>query len=232
MQINFNFICLDRRPQRTKISTNPEGTSSDQLGSISGELSTDYLSPISEESDPHTKLIEAVSKRGGMIGSFRLFLEYIELDNLKPNIHSVFCVIKFNHHWAMTSSELAQPVIHWKWILQLPVHDPASLVSITVFGSGGGAGRMNQVTRIGKLRVRLSTFKPDVLYDRNLPFLDVDGGVIGRAKVTAKVVYNSEAKLMQSYFKSEYDGDFYSMGLGQGSVKAQIKRDSRKLIMQ
>lgn len=91
--------------------------------------------------------------------------------------------------------------------------------------------RLLQTSRLGKLRIRLSTLQPGALYECSLPFI-ADGAEIGRANLTVKVSYPSEVDLMKGYVKSIYQKEIYAYGLATGIAKSQIRKEHRKLIIQ
>lgn len=155
MLIHYHLICLDERPSMMKIPIKLEhDESKTALGQwtipeernldISAIEQSELSSSSSSVFTPSNSQIEDTTS-DIIIGNLRIFLEGIELTQLKPNVHTCFCILKCRHHWAMTTPQMANASISWNWLLKLPLYDPATLVSLSVFGE---TGRHSQVHSI------------------------------------------------------------------------------------
>jgi len=87
------------------------------------------------------------------------------------------------------------------------------------------------LSRLGKLRVRLSTLHPGKETDCVLAFVS-EGVQIGKAKLTLKLDYPSDFGLIKGYLKSEFQDDIYNYSLNTGTAKSIIKKERRKIIVQ
>ena len=155
MTIHYKLIPLDDRPGVMDIPAKLDQeehrlTASQPIQSV---LSGDADDTSTDLSDLGAVLAKATSivedsmeidrERDIVIGRFFVCLDKVELPQLKNNVHSCFCVMKCQHHWVMTSSLPALPILFWRWLVKLPVYDPATIVSLSVFG---GTGRLGQVS--------------------------------------------------------------------------------------
>ena len=154
MTIHYKLIPLDDRPCVMNIPAklDPEDLrlSSQSIQSV---MSGDTYETPTDLVDSAEVLAKATSivedsmeidrEKDIIIGRFLVCLDEVELPQLKSNVHSCFCVMKCQHHWVMTSSLPAQPTLLWRWLVKLPVYDPSTIMSISVFG---GTGRLGQVS--------------------------------------------------------------------------------------
>jgi len=85
-----------------------------------------------------------VVKKEALLGNLEVFLDWIELENVKSTVQSCFCVLKCAEHWALTASQSIEATMYWKWLLKLPIYEPATVLSLTVFCEGGRVRQVSQ----------------------------------------------------------------------------------------
>lgn len=90
-----------------------------------------------------------------------------------------YCVAKYGQKWVRTRTILESSTPKWNEQYTWEVYDPCTVITLGVFdnchlggnekpGGGGGAGKDS---RIGKVRIRLSTLETDRIYTHAYPLL-------------------------------------------------------------
>ncbi|KAG8646805.1 hypothetical protein MANES_09G031600v8 [Manihot esculenta] len=91
-----------------------------------------------------------------------------------------YCVAKYGLKWVRTRTILESFNPKWNEQYTWEVYDPCTVITLGVFdnchlggnekpGGGGGGGRLD--SRIGKVRIRLSTLETDRIYTNSYPLL-------------------------------------------------------------
>lgn len=82
-----------------------------------------------------------------------------------------YCVAKYGQKWVRTRTIIESSNPKWNEQYTWEVYDPCTVITLGVFDNchlGGGAGRDS---RIGKVRIRLSTLETDRIYTHSYPLL-------------------------------------------------------------
>lgn len=143
MEVHHKLIPLDRRPHVLNSLQVQDAQSRLLLSSSSESSRSDSSSPYASRRAPLIDAENTVIKKDALLGNLEVFLDWIELENVKSGVQSCFCVLKCAEHWALTASQSIEPTLYWKWLLKLPIYEPATVLSLTVFGEGG---RVRQVS--------------------------------------------------------------------------------------
>eukprot|EP00210_Caulerpa_lentillifera_P008307 g7927.t1 len=228
MEVQHKLISLDRRPNVLHLLQVKDPQSGRQSVTPPGTPRSDPPTPNFLKAPTHNHEEVNVKQQETLVGNLEIFLDYIELSNVKSTVQSCFCVLKCAQHWALTTSQTLDSIMQWKWLIKIPVYEPATVLSLAVFGE---SGRVRQLTRLGKLRVRLSTLEPGKEADCQLAFVS-EGVEIGTAKLALKLTYPSDLGLIKGYLRSEFQDDIYNYNLNIGTAKSIIKKERRKIVVQ
>ncbi|KAL7586348.1 FT-interacting protein 1 [Lactuca sativa] len=86
-----------------------------------------------------------------------------------------YCVAKYGQKWVRTRTILESFNPKWNEQYTWEVYDPCTVVSLGVFDNahlgGNGNGGSGKDSRIGKIRIRLSTLETDRIYTHSYPLL-------------------------------------------------------------
>ncbi|XAR70012.1 hypothetical protein NMG60_11001826 [Bertholletia excelsa] len=85
-----------------------------------------------------------------------------------------YCVAKYGLKWVRTRTILESFSPKWNEQYTWEVYDPCTVITIGVFDNchlGGGGGGGGKDSRIGKVRIRLSTLETDRIYTHSYPLL-------------------------------------------------------------
>ncbi|KAL5766717.1 hypothetical protein ACOSP7_017334 [Xanthoceras sorbifolium] len=85
-----------------------------------------------------------------------------------------YCVAKYGQKWVRTRTIVDSFMPRWNEQYTWEVFDPCTVITIGVFDNGhvhGGGGGGGKDSRIGKVRIRLSTLESDRVYTHSYPLL-------------------------------------------------------------
>ncbi|GAB4849244.1 FT-interacting protein 3 [Ancistrocladus abbreviatus] len=88
-----------------------------------------------------------------------------------------YCVAKYGQKWVRTRTIIDSSSPQWNEQYTWEVFDPCTVITVGVFdnslgqGSGGGGAGGPKDTKIGKIRIRLSTLETDRIYTHSYPLL-------------------------------------------------------------
>ncbi|KAL2470603.1 C2 calcium/lipid-binding plant phosphoribosyltransferase family protein [Abeliophyllum distichum] len=118
---------------------------------------------------PHIGVLEV-----GILGATNLMP--IKIKEGKGGSTDAYCVAKYGQKWVRTRTEVDSLAPKWNEQYTWEVFDPCTVISIAVFDNShvdkntvAGAGSRD--TRIGKVRIRLSTLESDRVYTHAYPLL-------------------------------------------------------------
>ncbi|KAH6772105.1 C2 calcium/lipid-binding plant phosphoribosyltransferase family protein [Perilla frutescens var. frutescens] len=84
-----------------------------------------------------------------------------------------YCVAKYGHKWVRTRTIVESTGPKWNEQYTWEVYDPCTVITLGVYDNchlgGGGGGERD--SRIGKVRIRLSTLETDKIYTHSYPLL-------------------------------------------------------------
>ncbi|GMH42146.1 hypothetical protein BSKO_10065 [Bryopsis sp. KO-2023] len=236
MHASCKLIHADARASLYNMKWRESRKAHGSTGSTSSELSVDNIRGDSvseaERSLQNRELPEAPTPQDPLpspqasmsesiqpyIGHFCILIDSLEL----VNPVDCFCVMKFGPHWCKTIEHVAADLYTWKWEIKLPIYDPATMLSFSVFQE-----TRSKIVTVGKLRMRISTLGPNQPYRSNLP-IRAGGSVTGKVKMTMRVVYPSAYLVSMHYLKPMMPKDLYMFHLDSDET---IKQESRALIL-
>ncbi|KAL2488044.1 C2 calcium/lipid-binding plant phosphoribosyltransferase family protein [Forsythia ovata] len=118
---------------------------------------------------PHIGVLEV-----GILGATNLVP--IKIKEGKGGSTDAYCVAKYGQKWVRTRTEVDSLAPKWNEQYTWEVFDPCTVISVAVFDNSrvdkntvAGAGSRD--TRIGKVRIRLSTLESDRVYTHAYPLL-------------------------------------------------------------
>ncbi|KAL1569354.1 FT-interacting protein 1 [Salvia divinorum] len=82
-----------------------------------------------------------------------------------------YCVAKYGHKWVRTRTIVESFSPKWNEQYTWEVYDPCTVVTLGVLDNCHIAGGNGRDTRIGKVRIRLSTLETDKIYTHSYPLL-------------------------------------------------------------
>ncbi|KAL1220091.1 FT-interacting protein 3 [Cardamine amara subsp. amara] len=109
---------------------------------------------------------------------------------------SSFCVAKYSGKWVRTNT-LAGSTPTWNDVFTWEVFDPDTVVTVGVFQSCDGVE-----TRVGKVRIRISSLQRGRVYTHSYPLLVIHSGNImkeGEIELTVRFSCSSWLRLMRTY---------------------------------
>ncbi|PWA43086.1 Armadillo-like helical [Artemisia annua] len=119
-----------------------------------------------------------------------------------------YCVAKYGHKWIRTRTVIDSLNPNWNEQYTWEVFDPCTVVTVVVFdnnhlqGVDNGGGNGVKDSRIGKVRIRLSTLETDRVYTHSYPLIVLHpSGVkkMGEIQLAVRFTCVSLANLMQMY---------------------------------
>ncbi|KAK4793127.1 hypothetical protein SAY86_023562 [Trapa natans] len=86
-----------------------------------------------------------------------------------------YCVAKYGQKWVRTRTILDSLSPKWNEQYTWEVYDPCTVMTLAVFDNchlgGGGGGGITRDSRIGKVRIRLSTLEANRIYTHSYPLM-------------------------------------------------------------
>lgn len=120
---------------------------------------------------PHIGVLEM-----GILGASNLMP--MKIKEGKGGSTDAYCVAKYGPKWVRTRTVVDSLTPKWNEQYTWEVFDPCTVVTIGVFdnsrvdkGQSGGGGNGSRDSRIGKVRIRLSTLESDRVYTHVYPLL-------------------------------------------------------------
>ncbi|KAF7818490.1 FT-interacting protein 1 [Senna tora] len=121
---------------------------------------------------PHIGVLEM-----GILGATGLMP--VKIKDGKGGSADAYCVAKYGHKWVRTRTVVDSLSPKWNEQYTWEVYDPCTVVTIGVFdnskivvnNSGVGVAATSRDSRIGKVRIRLSTLETDRVYTHSYPLL-------------------------------------------------------------
>ncbi|XP_047977864.1 FT-interacting protein 3 [Salvia hispanica] len=89
----------------------------------------------------------------------------------KGGIADAYCVAKYGQKWVRTRTVVDSLSPRWNEQYTWEVFDPCTVISIGLFDNSRVAGAGSRDTRIGKVRIRLSTLETDRVYAHAYPLM-------------------------------------------------------------
>ncbi|KAL6564053.1 Multiple C2 domain and transmembrane region protein 10 [Orobanche hederae] len=119
---------------------------------------------------PHIGVLEV-----GILGATNLMP--MKIKEGKGGSTDAYCVAKYGQKWVRTRTVIDSLTPRWNEQYTWEVFDPCTVISIGLFDNSrvdknmAAAGSTNRDTRIGKIRIRLSTLETDRVYTHAYPLL-------------------------------------------------------------
>ncbi|EPS70383.1 hypothetical protein M569_04376, partial [Genlisea aurea] len=82
-----------------------------------------------------------------------------------------YCVAKYGRKWVRTRTILEAQNPKWNEQYTWEVYDPCTVVTLGVFDNGNLGGSSGKDSKVGKIRIRLSTLETDRIYAQSYPLL-------------------------------------------------------------
>ncbi|XP_051148442.1 FT-interacting protein 1-like [Andrographis paniculata] len=95
----------------------------------------------------------------------------LSAQGLLPMKTNAYCVAKYGQKWVRTRTIVDSLSPKWNEQYTWEVYDPCTVVTIGVFHNGNLGGNPAKDSRIGKVRIRLSTLETDRIYTHSYPLL-------------------------------------------------------------
>ncbi|XP_078432355.1 FT-interacting protein 3-like [Wolffia australiana] len=113
-----------------------------------------------------------------------------------------YCVAKYGHKWVRTRTIFGSFSPKWNEQYHWEVYDPCTVVTIGVFDNSQLQDKNAKDTRIGKVRIRLSTLETDRVYTHSYPLLMLHPSGLkkmGELQIAVRFAYSSLLNLMHVY---------------------------------
>ncbi|CAD6339020.1 unnamed protein product [Miscanthus lutarioriparius] len=117
-----------------------------------------------------------------------------------------YCVAKYGQKWVRTRTIIDSFIPKWNEQYTWEVYDPCTVITIGVFDNchlnGGEKANGARDTRIGKVRIRLSTLETDRVYTHSYPLIVLTpGGVkkMGEVQLAVRFTCSSLLNMMHLY---------------------------------
>ena len=113
-----------------------------------------------------------------------------------------YCVAKYGHKWVRTRTVFNSFSPKWNEQYHWEVHDPCTVVTIGVFDNSQLHDKDAKDSRIGKVRIRLSTLETDRVYTHSYPLLMLHPTGLkkmGELQLAVRFAYSSLFNLMHIY---------------------------------
>ncbi|KAE9592225.1 hypothetical protein Lal_00046404 [Lupinus albus] len=117
-----------------------------------------------------------------------------------------YCVAKYGQKWVRTRTIVGNLNPKYNEQYTWEVHDPATVLTLGVFDNGqvNDNSNGNKDSRIGKVRIRISTLQSGRIYTHSYPLLMLqNSGVkkMGEVHLAIRFSYTSMVDMIQLYFK-------------------------------
>ncbi|CAL0304687.1 unnamed protein product [Lupinus luteus] len=117
-----------------------------------------------------------------------------------------YCVAKYGQKWVRTRTIVGNLNPKYNEQYTWEVHDPATVLTLGVFDNGqvDDNSNGNEDSKIGKVRIRISTLQTDRVYTHSYPLLMLKhSGVkkMGEVHLAIRFSYTSMFDMIQLYFK-------------------------------
>ncbi|GKV22208.1 hypothetical protein SLEP1_g32092 [Rubroshorea leprosula] len=115
-----------------------------------------------------------------------------------------YCVAKYGQKWVRTRTIVDSPMPKWNEQYIWEVFDPCTVITIGVFDNGhlhGGNGGTKD-SRIGKVRIRVSTLEADRVYTHSYPLLVLHGSGVkktGEVQLAVRFTCSSLINMLYMY---------------------------------
>ena len=86
-------------------------------------------------------------------------------------VADAYCVAKYGPKWVRTRTVVDSLSPRWNEQYQWEVFDPSTVITVAVFDNSHLSGSATRDSRVGKVRIRLSTLESDRLYTHAYPLL-------------------------------------------------------------
>lgn len=153
----------------------------------------DESTHFSSDLQPSSKLL-----RKAPIGILELGI--LSAKNLLPmkgkegRLTDPYCVAKYGNKWVRTRTLLDTLAPKWNEQYTWEVFDPCTVITIGVFDNCHVSGNDARDTRIGKVRIRLSTLETDRIYSHYYPLLVlIPGGLTKHGELQLAVRFTCTA---------------------------------------
>ncbi|XP_028770362.1 FT-interacting protein 7-like [Neltuma alba] len=116
-----------------------------------------------------------------------------------------YCVAKYGHKWVRTRTIIDSLNPRYNDQYSWEVYDPATVLTVGVFDNGQiNSSNGNKDSKIGKVRIRISTLETGRVYTHSYPLLMLHpSGVkkMGELHLAIRFTCTSKADMLQLYFK-------------------------------
>uniref|UniRef100_A0A7N0UXL4 C2 domain-containing protein n=1 Tax=Kalanchoe fedtschenkoi TaxID=63787 RepID=A0A7N0UXL4_KALFE len=133
-----------------------------------------------------------------------------------------FCVAKYSQKWVRTRTIIGNLNPRYNEQYHWEVYDPATVITVGVFDNGQIGGSSSKDTRIGKVRIRVSTLEAGRVYTHSYPLLVLHpSGVkkMGELHLAIKFSCTSRVDMMFIYSRPLLPKMHYAMPLSVAQIE-------------
>jgi len=244
--------------QPPSLGNDDDGTGNGGDNKVGGEGSSSASPKAGEEDGPPENLVvggvdnesDPLYAENSPLGRVRLRFISAQLDTFTEEC---FLLVKLGPFWGKSAPFTVPPAsfsgnnggesgsggknnkqVILDWWVELPIHDPTSLLYATVCHIPKRAKHLSNPQMVGKLRVKLSCVSPARPITADLPLLsDRSKGAqhVGSLVIEMHIQYKSRKGLLASYFAPSLPDDMYMAGIEDSKFQDHLDRSSRKVVL-